>query len=184
MMAEPRTSGGGSPLEPRGSAPLRAPAEPSKREEGEGAMETVGAEETKAEDGETIDGLPDEPPPDTDAAEPIDSPDVGGTVALSAGVVMAAGAGLAPPAAGASGAASRAGATPKPRTAISTTATVHHVLERPTVMIGCFVAGSMGYKSKLRMAVYPPYRQSTGSSSLRVLPLPRSLLRSSAPPLT
>ena len=135
MMAEPRTSGGGSPLEPCGSAPLRAPAEPSKREEGEGTMETVGAEETKAEDGETIDGLPDEPPPDTDAAEPIDSPDVGGTLALSAGAVMADGAGLAPPAAGASGAASRAGAIPKPTIAISATTVVHHGFERLVVMI-------------------------------------------------
>ena len=60
------------------------------------------------------------------------------SVATAGGARLAPG--LAPTVAGASGAASRAGATPKPTIAISTTAMVHHVFERPAVMIGCFVA--------------------------------------------
>ncbi len=44
-----------------------------------------------------------------------------------------------PAAAGAEADPTRAGATPKPMIAISTTAIVHHVFERPAVMTGCFV---------------------------------------------
>ena len=45
-----------------------------------------------------------------------------------------------PAAAGAEADPTRAGATPKPMIAISTTAMVHHVFDRPAVMIGRFVA--------------------------------------------
>ena len=135
MMAEPRTSGGGSPLEPCGSTPLRAPGEPTKREADIGTAEAVGAEETEEEEGSPTDAPSDEPPAETEKAEPVDSPNIGGSVALGAGVALAGDvAGLVPPVAGASGAANRAGATPKPTIAIRTTATVHPVFERFALM--------------------------------------------------
>ena len=113
-------------------------ATPSERVESleaeeEGKKEALRAEEE--EDG-TIGAPPEEPPTETDTAGPVDSPVVGETVALGAGVPTAEGAaGLAPPVPGPSGAAIRAGAIPKPTIAISATTVVHHGFERLVVMI-------------------------------------------------
>ena len=132
---DPSIVGGGSPLELGTGAPLRPPGEPTKREADIGTAEAVGAEETEEEEGSPTDAPSDEPPTETGEAEPVDSPNIGGSVALGAGVALAGDvAGLVPPVAGAGGAANRAGATPKPTIAIRTTATVHPVFERFALM--------------------------------------------------
>jgi hypothetical protein len=115
--------------------PAKGVGEPATEEDGE--EEAVEAEDE--EDG-TIGVPPEEPPTETDTAGPVDSPGVGETVALGAGVPTAEGAaGSAPPVPGPSGAASRAGAIPKPTIAISATTRVHHGFERSAVMTECNV---------------------------------------------
>jgi hypothetical protein len=137
---DPSTVGGGSPLlgtalEGAGKELEAATTESAERKCDEGVVEALGAEATEEEESSPTDAPSDEPPAETGEAEPVDSPKIGGSVALGDGVALAGDvAGLVPPVAGARGAANRAGATPKPTIAISATTRVHHGFERLAVM--------------------------------------------------
>ncbi len=81
--------------------------------------------------GQLVEALPQDATPDVETVGTELALGGGGLPDVLPDVPAPAGAGPNPP---------RAGATPKPMIAISTTAMVHHVFERPAVMIGCFVA--------------------------------------------